>query len=94
MRVTLTMKKFWRENEKVKLNNQNNFENFYCETFSLQIIKMIKLIISEKIYLFEKTSDIYNLKTRKDSILLDSRAYFVKKFWWTNVVERCRTTLR
>ena len=70
------MRKFWRENEKIKLSNQNNFENFNCETFSLQIIKIIKLIINEKSYLLKKASDIYNLKVRKNSILLDSRAYF------------------
>ena len=70
------------------MNNQNNFENFNCETFSLQVIKMIILIINEKSYLLEKTNDIYNLKIRKDSILFDSRAYFYQKILMS---ERRRT---
>ena len=48
---------------------------------------MIELIINEKSYLFEKINDIYNLKTRKDSILLDSRTYFCQKVLMN---ERCR----
>ena len=38
----------------------NKFENFNCETFSLQMIIIIILIINEKNYLLERTSDIYN----------------------------------
>ena len=87
MRVASTMREFWRESERIKLNNQNNLENFNCETSSLQIIKMIVLITNEENYLLEKASDIYNLETRKDSTLLDSRAYFCQKVLMS---ERCR----
>ena len=45
-------------------------------TFSLQVIEIIELIINEKSYLLKKTNDIYNLKTRKNSILLDFCTYF------------------
>ena len=48
---------------------------------------MIELIINEKDYLFEKANDIYNLKARRDSTLLDSRAYFCQKVLMN---ERCR----
>ena len=81
------MREFWRESERIKLNNQDNLENFNCETSSLQIIKMIILIIHEKSYLFEKANNLYNLKTRKSSTLLDSRAYFCQEVLMN---ERCR----
>ena len=48
---------------------------------------MIVLIINEENYLLEKANDIYNLKTRKDSTLLDSRAYFCQEILMS---ERCR----
>ena len=49
---------------------------------------MIVLIINEKSYLLEKANDIYNLKVRRSSILLDSRAYFCQKILMS---ERRRT---
>ena len=57
--------------------------------FSLQVIKIIELIINEEKYLFEKTNDIYNLKTRKDSTLLDFYIYFCQK----NLMNECRRAL-